>query len=238
MNYFKNLTREDVVKFFLRNKRNKIVIEKKEYFWDSWKTTSFPQEPLINNILSCILFANDKLQYNKDGHASEEHLDEIKNFLQDRNLQQTNWSKKKLFESINISNINNDFFLFLCQEFYINLIICSEIGIKFYYLDDEFDKCIPTVILKSITDDITKQLYYQTIYKDKKILTMEDLSDFINYPDKFIIGLEKNKKFTLKNYSLIEQDTDIIHMDKRREMDKANSEEEVDYYDELEEIIH
>ena len=232
------LTRENIVKFFTRNKRKKIEFKTQEYFWDKWTSTSFPQDPVINNILSCILFANDKLQYNKDGHASEEHLDEIKNFLQDRNLQQTNWSKKKLFESINISNINNDFFLFLCQEFYINLIICSEIGIKFYYLDDEFDKCIPTVILKSITDDITKQLYYQTIYKDKKILTMEDLSDFINYPDKFIIGLEKNKKFTLKNYSLIDQDTDIIHMDKRREMDKANSEEEVDYYDELEEIIH
>jgi len=231
------LTRDNIVKFFTRNKRKKIEIKNQEYFWDKWSSTNFPQDPVINNILSCILFANDKLQYNKDGNASEEQLDEIKNFLQDKNLQQSHWSKKKLFESINISNINNDFFLFLCQEFYINIIICSEIGIKFYYLDDEFDKCIPTVILKSITDDITKQLYYQTIYKDKKILTMEELSDFISYPDKFIIGLEKNKKFMLKNYSLIEQDIDIVHMDKRREMDNPDT-EEIDYYDELEEIIH
>ena len=41
----------------------------------------------------------------------------------------------------------------------------------------------------------------------------------------------------LKNYSLIEQDIDIIHMDKRREMDNPDT-KEIDYYDELEEIIH
>ena len=51
---FKNLTRQDVVKFFSSNKNKvqKIVFEQKNYFWDKWNTTTFSQEPLINNILS------------------------------------------------------------------------------------------------------------------------------------------------------------------------------------------
>ena len=67
MNQFqqmKNLTRHDVVKFFTRNKTQKIVFEKKNYFWDTWNVTNFSQEPLINNILSCLLFANNELKYN------------------------------------------------------------------------------------------------------------------------------------------------------------------------------
>ena len=215
------LTRQSIIKFFLRNKRKKIEFKEQEFFWDKWNCTSFPQDPVINNIISCILYSNDKLEYDTKGNASEEQLEEVKNFLQACNLQQTNWSKKKLFESINLSNINNDFFLFLCKEFYINIIICSEIGIKIYYLDEEFDKFIPTVVLKSITDDITKQIYYQSMYIDisKKILTKEDLDKFIEYKDKFIIGLEKNKKFIVKNYSLVEADNDIVDMEHRRELD-------------------
>ena len=118
-----NLTRQDVVKFFTRNKRTKIIFEQKEYFWDSWNTTNFSNEPLINNILSCILFANND-------YVTDEQIEEVKNILLDKNLQQNIWSKKKIFECININNVNNDFFLFLCQEFYINIFICSELVIS------------------------------------------------------------------------------------------------------------
>jgi hypothetical protein len=240
MNYFENLTREDVVKFFLRNKRNKIVFEKKEYFWDTWKTTSFPQEPLINNILSCILFANSSnfdLKYDTNGLISDEQLEEVKNLLLAKNLQQNTWSKKKIFECININNVTNDFFLFLCQEFYVNIFICSELGVKMYYLDEEFDIHIPTIVLKSNTDDITKQIYYQLIYLDNKLINQDKLMLFLNYSDIFIIGLDKNKKLKIKNYSLIENDIDIIHMDKRRELDYINSEKsDEELYNEFEEV--
>ena len=158
------LTRQDVVKFFTKTKKTNIVFEQKNYFWDTWNSTNFSQEPLINNILSCILFANDEIKYDKNGLVLDDHLEEVKNILLDRNLQQNIWSKKKIFECININNVNNDFFLFLCQEFYINIFICSELGIKMYYINDEFDINIPTLVLKSNTDDITKQVYYQIIY--------------------------------------------------------------------------
>ena len=240
MNHFKNLTREDVVKFFLRNKRNKIVFEKKEYFWDTWKITSFPQEPLINNILSCILFANSSnfdLKYDTNGLISDEQLEEVKNLLLAKNLQQNTWSKKKIFECININNVTNDFFLFLCQDFYVNIFICSELGIKMYYLDEEFDIHIPTIVLKSNTDDITKQIYYQLIYLDNKLIKQDELMLFLNYSDIFIIGLDKNKKLKIKNYSLVENDIDVIHMDKRRELDHINSEKsDEELYNEFEEV--
>jgi hypothetical protein len=213
------LTRQDVVKFFTRNKKSKIVFEQKVYFWDSWKITNFSQEPLINNILSCVLFATDELKYNKHGFVSEEQIEDVKNILLDKNLQQNIWSKKKIFECININNVNNDFFLFLCQEFYINIFICSELGLKIYYINDEFDIHIPTIVLKSNTDDITKQLYYQIIYLENKLISQDELSLFLNYQDKFIIGIDKNKKLKLKNYSLVENDIDIFHMDKRKELD-------------------
>jgi hypothetical protein len=232
--HFKNLTRQDVVKFFTRTKAQKIVFEQKDYFWDKWKTTNFPKEPLINNILSCILYANDEIKYNEHGLVLDEQLDEVKSLLLDRNLQQNQWSKKKIFECINISNINNDFFLFLCQEFYMNILICSELGIKIYYLDEELDIHIPTIVLKSYTDDITKQLYYQVVHLENKLVKQDELNLFINYPDKFIIGLDKNKKLILKNYSLISSDDDIIHMDKRRELDTCKSDEEL--FNEFEEI--
>lgn len=237
MNQFlqmKNLTRHDVVKFFTRHKTKKIIFEKKNYFWDKWKSTNFPQEPLINNILSCILFANNEIKYDENGLVLDEQLEDLKNLLLDRNLQQNIWSKKKIFECININNVNNDFFLFLCQEFYINILICSELGIKIYYLDEELDIHIPTIVLKSYTDDVTKQVYYQVIYLENKLVKQEELTLFINYPDKFIIGLDKNKKLKLKNYSLIENDIDIIHMDKRRELDTCKSDEEL--FNEFEEI--
>ena len=230
------LTRQDVVKFFLRNKRAKIVFEQKDYFWDKWNITNFPQEPLINNILSCILFATNN-------HILDDQIEEVKNILLDKNLQQNIWSKKKIFECININNVNNDFFLFLCQEFYINIFICSELGIKMYYINDELDVHIPTVVLKSNTDDITKQLYYQIIYLENKLIKQDEIMLFINYPDKFIIGIDKNKKLKLKNYSLIENDIDIVHMDKRKDLDhELNSSEdnvkELDdeLYNEFEEI--
>jgi len=230
------LTRQDVVKFFLRNKRAKIVFEQKDYFWDKWNITNFPQEPLINNILSCVLFATNN-------HILDDQIEEVKNILLDKNLQQNIWSKKKIFECININNVNNDFFLFLCQEFYINIFICSELGIKMYYINDELDVHIPTVVLKSNTDDITKQLYYQIIYLENKLIKQDEIMLFINYPDKFIIGIDKNKKLKLKNYSLIENDIDIIHMDKRKDLDhELNSSEdnvkELDdeLYNEFEEI--
>jgi hypothetical protein len=232
MNQFhqmKILTRHDVVKFFTRNKTKKIVFEQKNYFWDTWNTSSFPQEPLINNILSCILFANNEIKYNLD-----EQLEDLKNLLLDRNLQQNQWSKKKIFECININNINNDFFLFLCQEFYLNILICSELGIKIYYLDEELDIHIPTIVLKSYTDDVTKQVYYQVLYQEQKLVKQEELTLFLNYPDKFIIGIDKNKKLKLKNYSLIENDIDIIHMEKRKELDQDKSDEEL--FNEFEEI--
>jgi hypothetical protein len=233
-----NLTRQDVVKFFTRNKRSKIVFEQKKYFWDSWNITNFSQEPLINNILSCILFANDEIKYNKYGNVLDEQLEDIKNILLDRNLQQTLWSKKKIFECININNVNNDFFLFLCQEFYINIFICSELGIKMYYVQDEFDINIPTIVLKSNTDDITKQLYYQIIYLENKLIKQDEIMLFINYSDKFIIGIDKNKKLKIKNYSLIENDVDIVHMEQRRQLDSYNKEENIDeeLYNEFEEI--
>jgi hypothetical protein len=226
-----NLTRQDVVKFFTRNKRTKIIFEQKEYFWDSWNTTNFPNEPLINNILSCILFATND-------HVTDEQIEEGKNILLDKNLQQNIWSKKKIFECININNVNNDFFLFLCQEFYINIFICSELGIKMYYINEEFDIHIPTIILKSNTDDITKQLYYQIIYLENKLIKQEEIMLFLNYPDKFIIGINKNKKLIIKNYSLVDNDDDIVHMYNRRELDKeldSNSEDEK-LYNEFEEI--
>ena len=226
-----NLTRQDVVKFFTRNKRTKIIFEQKEYFWDSWNTTNFSNEPLINNILSCILFATND-------HVTDEQIEECKNILLDKNLQQNIWSKKKIFECININNVNNDFFLFLCQEFYINIFICSELGIKMYYINEEFDIHIPTIILKSNTDDITKQLYYQIIYLENKLIKQEEIMLFLNYPDKFIIGINKNKKLIIKNYSLIDNDDDIVHMYNRRELDKeleSNSEDEK-LYNEFEEI--
>jgi hypothetical protein len=232
MNQFhqmKILTRHDVVKFFTRNKTKKIVFEQKNYFWDTWNTSSFSQEPLINNILSCILFANNEIKYNLD-----EQLEDLKNLLLDRNLQQNQWSKKKIFECININNINNDFFLFLCQEFYLNILICSELGIKIYYLDEELDIHIPTIVLKSYTDDVTKQVYYQVLYQEQKLVKQEELTLFLNYPDKFIIGIDKNKKLKLKNYSLIENDIDIVHMEKRKELDQDKSDEEL--FNEFEEI--
>jgi hypothetical protein len=233
---FKNLTRQDVVKFFTSNKNKvqKIIFEQKNYFWDKWNTSTFSQDPLINNILSCLLFANNELKYNENGLVLDDQLDEVKNLLLDRNLQQTSWSKKKIFECININNVNNDFFLFLCQEFYLNILICSELGIKIYYLDDELDVHIPTIALKSYTDDITKQVYYQVVYLENKLLKQEELNLFINYPDKFIIGLDKNKSLKLKNYSLIENDIDILHMDKRKELDICKSDEEL--FNEFEEI--
>lgn len=233
-----NLTRHDVVKFFTRNKRSKIVFEEKNYFWDSWNSTNFSQEPLINNILSCILFANNELKYDKLGNVLDEQMEEVKSILLDRNLQQNIWSKKKIFECININNVNNDFFLFLCQEFYINIFICSELGIKMYYIQDEFDVNIPTVVLKSNTDDITKQLYYQIIYLENKLIKQDEIMLFINYSDKFIIGIDKNKNLKIKNYSLIENDIDIVHMEQRRQLDTYIKEENIDeeLYNEFEEI--
>lgn len=233
------LTRSDVVKFFMRNKRKKITFPTKNYFWEEdtiWKTTNFPQDPLINNILSCILYSTKKIKYNTNGEVLDEQLEEVKSILHDKNLQQTNWSKKKIFECINIGNINNDFFLFLCSEFYINIIICDVIGVKFYYLDDEFDKYLPTLILQSKTDDITKQNYYQVLYKNENELLFTDtmLNEFIEYKDKFTIGLDKNKKFSIKNYSMVEKDDDIVQMDKIRNLDEELSEE--DLYNEFEEI--
>jgi hypothetical protein len=60
---------------------------------------------------------------------------------------------------------------------------------------------------------------------------------FLNYSDIFIIGLDKNKKLKIKNYSLIENDIDIIHMDKRRELDYINSEKsDEELYNEFEEV--
>jgi len=233
----KILTRQDVVKFFNRNKRIKIVFEKKEYFWEQWNSTNFAQDPLINNILSCVLFANDELKYDKKGFVLDDQIEEVKNILLDKNLQQNIWSKKKIFECININNVNNDFFLFLCSEFYINIFICSELGVKMYYIDEEFDIHLPTIVLKSNTDDITKQVYYQLIYLENKLIKQEELTQFINYPDKFIIGIDKTKKLKIKNYSLVENDIDIIHMDKRRELDTINSEKSDDeLYNEFEEI--
>jgi hypothetical protein len=235
-----NLTRQDVVKFFTKNKRSKITFDQKNYFWDNWNSTNFPQEPLINNILSCILYANDEIKYDKNGMVLEEHLEDVKTTLLDRNLQQTIWSKKKIFECININNVTNDFFLFLCMEFYINIFLCSELGIKMYYIDDEFDINIPTLVLKSYTDDITKQLYYQIIYLENKMIKQDEILQFINYPDKFIIGIDKNKKLKIKNYSLIENDIDILHMDNRRKLDHEkdieNFEINENLYNEFEEI--
>lgn len=232
------LTRQDVVKFFTKTKKTNIVFEQKNYFWDTWNSTNFSQEPLINNILSCILFANDEIKYDKNGLVLDDHLEEVKNILLDRNLQQNIWSKKKIFECININNVNNDFFLFLCQEFYINIFICSELGIKMYYINDEFDINIPTLVLKSNTDDITKQVYYQIIYLENKLIKQDEIMLFINYPDKFIIGIDKNKKLKIKNYSLIENDIDIVHMDRRRELDYEKDIENIDeeLYNEFEEI--
>ena len=233
-----NLTRQDVVKFFTKNKKSKIVFEQKDYFWDSWNISNFLQDPLINNILSCILYANDDLKYDKYGNVLDEQLEDVKSTLLDRNLQQNIWSKKKIFECININNLNNDFFLFLCQEFYINIFICSELGIKMYYIQDEFDIHIPTIVLKSNTDDITKQLYYQIIYLENKLIKSDEIMLFINYPDKFIIGIDKNKKLKIKNYSLIENDIDIVHMEERRQLDSYVKEENIDeeLYNEFEEI--
>lgn len=126
--------------------------------------------------------------------------------------------------------------MFLCSEFYINIIICDVIGVKFYYLDDEFDKYLPTLILQSKTDDITKQNYYQVLYKNENELLFTDtmLNEFIEYKDKFTIGLDKNKKFSIKNYSMVEKDDDIVQMDKIRNLDEELSEE--DLYNEFEEI--
>jgi len=231
------LTRSDVVKFFTRNKRNKITFPRLNYFWETnWKTTNFNQDPLINNILSCILYANKELKYNKNGEVLEEHIEEVKSLLHDKNLQQSTWSKKKIFECLNISNINNDFFLFLCTEFYLNIIICDVIGIKFYYIDNEFDKYIPTLVLQSKTDDITKQIYYQVLYEDNKniLRTGDELNEFIEYKDKFIIGLDKNKQFIIKNFSRIENDDDVFDMQQRRELDKELDDN--DLYNEFEEI--
>ena len=61
---------------------------------------------------------------------------------------------------------------------------------------------------------------------------------FINYPDKFIIGIDKNKKLKIKNYSLIENDIDIVHMEERRQLDSYVKEENIDeeLYNEFEEI--
>jgi len=235
------LTRSDVVKFFSRSKKNKITFPVKNYFWEEnkeWKNTNFPQEPLINNILSCILYANKEIKYNTVGEVLEDHIDEVKNILHDKNLQQTTWSKKKIFECINIGNINNDFFLFLCSEFYMNIIICDVIGVKFYYLDDEFDKYLPTLILQSKTDEITKQIYYQVIYKENKdiLLTDSELDEFINYSDKFTIGIDKNKKFSVKNYSMVEKDDDIVQLDKIRSLDEEISSDSEQLYNEFEEI--
>jgi len=229
-----NLTRESIVKFFTRNKRKKITLPTQNYFWNTWKSTNFSQEPLINNIISCILYAHNKLTYDKNGNVYEDQIDEVKNILHDRNLQQTQWSKKKIFDCINNNIINNDFFLFIAQEFYINLIICSEIGIKIYYLNDEFDVCIPTIVLKSLTDDITKQVYYQHIHQTTNLLSSSELTTFLDYPDKYIIGIDRNKKLIIKNYSLIDKDDDIVHMEKRRELDI--DETDADLYNEFEEI--
>jgi uncharacterized membrane protein YobD (UPF0266 family) len=106
-----------------------------------------------------------------------------------------------------------------------------------YYLDEEFDIHIPTIVLKSNTDDITKQIYYQLIYLDNKLIKQDELMLFLNYSDIFIIGLDKNKKLKIKNYSLVENDIDVIHMDKRRELDHINSEKsDEELYNEFEEV--
>ena len=107
-----------------------------------------------------------------------------------------------------------------------------------YYINEEFDIHIPTIVLKSNTDDITKQLYYQIIYLENKLIKQEEIMLFLNYPDKFIIGINKNKKLIIKNYSLVDNDDDIVHMYNRRELDKeleSNSEDEK-LYNEFEEI--
>lgn len=107
-----------------------------------------------------------------------------------------------------------------------------------YYINDEFDINIPTLVLKSNTDDITKQVYYQIIYLENKLIKQDEIMLFINYPDKFIIGIDKNKKLKIKNYSLIENDIDIVHMDRRRELDYEKDIENIDeeLYNEFEEI--
>jgi len=234
------LTRHNIIKFFTRNKRKKIIFPTKNFFWEQWNKTNFSQEPLFNNILSCILFAVDKLAYDKDGNVCETNLEYVKELLHDRNLQQNRWSKKKIFECININLINNDFFLFLCQEFYINIIICSEIGIKLYYLEEELDLCMPIIVLQSYTDDITKQLYYQLIYQDNKLITKDELNLFLNYSDKFIIGLDKNKVLKIKEYSLVKKDDDIVNIYNTRELDTIHSTDseksDEDLFNEFQEI--
>ena len=107
-----------------------------------------------------------------------------------------------------------------------------------YYINDEFDINIPTLVLKSNTDDITKQLYYQIIYLENKLIKHDEIMLYINYQDKFIIGIDKNKKLKIKNYSLIENDDDIVHMDQRRELDSYIKDENIneELYNEFEEI--
>jgi hypothetical protein len=97
-----------------------------------------------------------------------------------------------------------------------------------YYIQDEFDVNIPTIVLKSNTDDITKQLYYQIIYLENKLVKQDEIMLFINYSDKFIIGIDKNKKLKIKNYSLVENDIDIVHMEQRRQLDTYTKEENID----------
>jgi len=71
-----------------------------------------------------------------------------------------------------------------------------------------------------------------------QLIKQEEIMLFLNYPDKFIIGINKNKKLIIKNYSLVDNDDDIVHMYNRRELDKeleSNSEDEK-LYNEFEEI--
>jgi hypothetical protein len=74
------------------------------------------------------------------------------------------------------------------------------------------------------------------LYKDPQNILLIDnhLKEFIEFKDKFTIGLDKNKKFAIKNYSMIEKDDDIVQLDKIRGLDEELSEE--DLYNEFEEI--
>ena len=80
------------------------------------------------------------------------------------------------------NNVNNDFFLFLCQEFYINIFICSELGIKMYYINDEFD---PPREINSYALSYVKMLlkntylfYYYFLFFYELILSNNNFIDF------------------------------------------------------------
>jgi hypothetical protein len=74
------------------------------------------------------------------------------------------------------------------------------------------------------------------LYEDNKniLRTGDELNEFIEYKDKFIIGLDKNKQFIIKNFSRIENDDDVFDMQQRRELDKELDDN--DLYNEFEEI--